>query len=280
MQKQKKVQICADALRDKLPEGFSPAFGIVLGTGLGELADMLEDSVSIPYGHLPDFPLSTAPSHQGCFLAGRLSGVPVLLQKGRCHIYEGKTADEVCMGVRVMSILGIHGLIITNAAGALNPLFSVGSLMLMTDHINMSGHSPLRGPNVDAWGPRFPDMSCVYDPEFLRIAEEKALAMRLRPEKGVYICVPGPELETRAETRAYRILGADAVGMSTALEVIAARHMGLRVLGISCLSNKNLPDCMETMSIEDIIAGSKTAAKHLAALLAAALPEMAKACTL
>jgi inosine guanosine and xanthosine phosphorylase family len=275
MQKLKKVQICADALQKRLPEGFAPLAGIVLGTGLGNLAQKLEQATQIPFSDLPDFPLSTTQSHRGAFIAGFLAGTPVLLQQGRCHIYEGRTPDDVCMGVRVMATLGIRSLVVTNAAGALNPQFDVGGLMLLTDHINMCGHSPLRGPNIDAWGPRFPDMSAVYDREFIRIAEEKALALGLRLERGVYIGLPGPELETPAETRAYRLLGADAVGMSTVLEVIAARHMGVRVLGISCLSNKNLPDCMEKMTIEDIIAETEKAGGRLAALLLAALPEIA-----
>lgn len=274
MQKLKKVQICAESLKRKLPEGFSPLIGIVLGTGLGNLAAELEHAVRVPYADLPEFPLSTVASHQGAFAAGFLCGAPVLLQQGRCHLYEGRSPDEVCMGVRVMASLGIRALLITNAAGALNPQFDAGSLMLITDHINMSGQSPLRGSNEEAWGPRFPDMSAVYDPEFMRIAEQKALGMRLRLERGVYICVHGPELETRAETRAYRLLGADAIGMSTVPEVIAARHMGVRVLGISCLSNKNLPDCMQAMTIEDIIAVTEKTGASLAALLREVLPEI------
>ena len=274
MQKLKKVQICAESLKSKLPEGFAPTVGIVLGTGLGNLADSLERRVLVSYADLPDFPLSTVISHQGAFAAGFLAGVPVLLQQGRCHLYEGKSPDEVCMGVRVMAGLGVRALVVTNAAGALNPQFDVGSLMLITDHINMSGQSPLRGSNVDGWGPRFPDMSAVYDSEMIRLVENKALDLGLRLERGIYIGLPGPELETRAETRAYRMWGADAVGMSTVLEVIAARHMGLRVLGISCLSNKNLPDCMERMTIEDIIAGTEKAGTRLAELLEATLPEI------
>lgn len=280
MQKLKKVQNCAESLKNKLQEGFNPHIGLVLGTGLGNLASSLEQTVRVPYSDLPDFPLSTVASHQGAFAAGYLAGVPVMLQQGRCHLYEGRSPDEVCMGVRVMATIGIRCLVVTNAAGALNPLFDVGGLMLITDHINMSGQSPLVGPNVEEWGPRFPDMSCVYDPELSKLLVEKAPALRLRLERGVYICVPGPELETRAETRAYRMLGADAVGMSTVLEVIAARHMGLRVVGLSCLSNKNLPDCMEKMTIEDIIAETEKAGEGLKRLLEESLPEMAALCGL
>jgi purine-nucleoside phosphorylase len=210
-------------------------------------------------------------------VAGRLCGVPAIVQRGRCHLYEGRSPEEVCMGTRVMAGLGIAALVITNSAGALNPQFEAGNLMLITDHINRTGRSPLTGPNVDSWGPRFPDMSEVYDPDLMAIAEKQALALGLRLERGVYVGLHGPELETRAETRALRILGADAVGMSTVLEVIAARHMGLKVLGISCLSNKNLPDCMERVSIKDIIAISEQAGAGLEKLLLAALPEIAEA---
>lgn len=278
MQNLKKVQNCASSMKSLLPQGFHPEVGIVLGTGLGQLAESLADSVRIPFARLPEFPRPTVQSHQGAFVAGTLSGVPVLLQQGRCHLYEGRSPEEVCMGVRVMASLGIRGLVVTNAAGAINPLFAAGTLMAIDDHINFSGKSPLTGPNMDDWGPRFPDMSRVYDAALLRILENKALELGIRLEKGVYFCIPGPQLETRAETRAYRALGGDAVGMSTVLEVIAAHHMGVRVAGISCLSNKNLPDCMAEHTIEDIIRLSGEAGKSLERLLLAALPELAAAC--
>ena len=278
MQNLRKVQNCASEIKRQLPQGFAPVFGIILGTGLSQLADSLTSTARIPFDLLPDFPPSTVRSHQGAFVAGNLSGVPVLLQQGRCHLYEGRSPEEVCMGVRVMAGLGIKALIVTNAAGAINPLYSAGTLMAIEDHINFSGQSPLTGPNEDAWGPRFPDMSRVYDANLLGILEEKSLSLGIRLEKGVYFCIPGPQLETRAETRAYRALGGDAVGMSTVLEVIAARHMGLRVAGISCLSNKNLPDCMAEHTIEDIIRLSEKAGKHLERLLLASLPDLAAAC--
>lgn len=255
-----------------------PKIGIVLGTGLGNLAESLQESLLIPYEKLPDFPRSTAPSHRGAFAAGRLAGVPVILQQGRCHLYEGKTPDDVCMGVRVMAELGVTALILTNAAGAINPQFAAGSLMLIEDQINHTGQSPLTGPNDENDGPRFPDMSRLYDPVFMRLAEESALALGLRLEKGVYFCVPGPQLETRAETRAFRLLGGDAVGMSTALEAIAAKHRGMRILGISCLSNKNLPDCMAETTIEEIIRTAKEAGTRLERLVLALLPSLAAKC--
>jgi purine-nucleoside phosphorylase len=274
MQNLKKVQICAEIVRAAIPAGYSPKVGLILGTGLGGLADAVEKPVAVPYSAIPDFPLSTVPSHQGAFVVGNMRGLPVIVQQGRCHLYEGCGPADVCMGVRVMASLGVRALVVTNSAGALNPLFDAGGLMLITDHINRTGHSPLRGPNVDSWGPRFPDMSQVYDPRFMAIAEKQALALGLRLERGVYVGLHGPELETRAETRALRIMGADAVGMSTVLEVIAARHMGLRVLGVSCLSNKNLPDCMEKVSIEDIIDMSNKAGEGLEKLLLAVVPEL------
>ena len=277
MQNMKKVQNCVDALRSFLPQGFSPQIGFVLGTGLGNFAHFLDNSHTVPCKQLPDMPVSTVQSHQGAFAAGTLCGIPVLLQQGRSHLYEGLAPADVCMGVRVMAMLGVKALVITNAAGALNPLFNAGSLMAITDHINMTGQSPLTGPNDDSWGPRFPDMSRVYDQELLDIAHDHALRQGVALEKGVYVCVPGPQLETRAETRAYRMLGGDAIGMSTALEAIAAHHMGVRILGLSCLTNKNLPDCMAEATIEDIIATAQTAGERLAKLLIAVVPDIAGA---
>lgn len=201
-------------------------------------------------------------------MLGDAGGVPLIIQEGRCHIYEGYGPADVCMGTRVMGALGIEGLIVTNAAGALNPRFDAGSVMLVTDHINFTGLSPLTGPNADSAGPRFPDMSAVYDPGLISLAEQAALSTGIRLEKGVYAGLAGPQLETPAETRMFRALGADAIGMSTVLEVIAARHMGLKVLGFSCLSNKNLPDCMAETSLEEIIETAGIAGKRLTTIIA------------
>lgn len=273
MQNPQDVQRHVDALRELCPQA-APRMALVLGTGLGTLADAMEDAVRIPYASLPGFPRSTTDSHAGCFLLGSLSGVPVICQQGRCHLYEGYSPRDVCAGVRVMRGLGATGLIITNAAGALNPRFDAGDLMLVTDHINATGRSPLTGRNCEAWGPRFPDMSAPYDADFQRLALRKAAELGIRLERGVYLCTPGPQLETPAETRFYRAAGADAVGMSTVLEVIAARHMGMRVLGLSCLTNKNLPDCMAEATLEDIIASANSAADALGRLIRAVLPDM------
>ena len=251
-------------LENKAP---MPRVGLILGTGLGCIADLVENPVHIPFSALPDFPVSSVASHAGRFVAGTVSGVPVIIQQGRCHIYEGYSPADVCMGTRVMAALGIFTLIVTNAAGAVNPQYTAGSVMLITDHINFMGQSPLTGPNHDEAGPRFPDMSVAYDRELRSLAEETALEAGVGLEKGVYLGLAGPQLETPAETRAFRMMGADAVGMSTVMEVIAARHIGLQVLGFSCLSNKNMPDCMAETSLEEIIRVSGEAGAKLTTVI-------------
>ena len=275
MQNHQDVQsaLCA---AQQLLQGRRPRVGIVLGTGLGGLAQALTDTLAVDYQKLPGFPVSTVASHEGRFLSGKLGQVEVLLQQGRCHLYEGYSPAEVCMGVRVMAGLGIQSLIISNAAGALNPRFDAGDLMLITDHINKTGRSPLTGANHEAWGVRFPDMSCPYDPAYLRAALNCATRLGIRVERGVYIGVPGPQMETPAETRYYRQIGADAVGMSTVLEVIAARHLGLRVLGISCLTNKNLPDCMRDAPLEEVIRVANAAGDKLTALISGVVGAVAE----
>lgn len=266
MQNPQEVQHAISAVLRLHPEA-APRVGIVLGTGLGGLADALENPRAVDFADIPGFPVSTVPSHAGRFLFGTLEHVPVVLQQGRCHLYEGYAPHEVCMGVRVMRGLGTASLIITNAAGALAPQWDAGDLMIITDHINQTGRSPLTGPNCEAWGQRFPDMSRAYDPEYVRLALETAARLGLRAERGVYVGVPGPQMETPAETRFFRQMGAHAVGMSTVLEVIAARHMGMRVLGISCLTNKNLPDCMREAPLEEVIRVATAAGQRLSALV-------------
>lgn len=274
MQNPENVQIAADVVKSALPGGFEPRVGIILGTGLGALADTVVDARAVPYASIPGFPQSTVTSHAGRFLCGTLGGTPVILQQGRCHLYEGYQPEHVCMGVRVMGALGASALVVTNAAGALNPRFDAGDLMAITDHINCTGRTPLAGPNHDAWGPRFPDMSEPYSPALIQLALREATRLGIRLERGVYVGVNGPQMETPAETRMFRTLGADAVGMSTVLEVIAARHMGMQVLGISCLSNKNLPDCMEEAPIEEVIRVAGMAGERLTRLVAALVPHI------
>jgi purine-nucleoside phosphorylase len=278
MQNEKKVQNCAYAIQSLLPRSLAPKAGLVLGTGLEEVGSALEEKISIPFTRLPDFHEAGPSSHAGRFSFGFLHSVPVIIQEGRSHLYEGRSPAEVCLGVRAMALLGIRILILTNAAGSLNPLFTAGDLMILDDHINFTGRSPLSGPNQDAWGPRFPDMSRVYDAELIRILEETARRLGIRLEKGVYLCTGGPQLETRAETRAFRLLGADAVGMSTVMESIAARHMGMKVLGLSCLTNQNLPDCMAAVSLEHIVAVARTAGERMRSLIQTALPALVADC--
>ncbi len=260
------IEKCARFVKARIP--FQPEWGIITGTGQTRLSHHLEDPRGqCPYRDLPHFPAPTGPSHQGLLHWGILAGKPVLLFQGRFHAYEGYTMRQVAMPVRVMAALGIKQLLVTNAAGGLNPHFRAGDLMLITDHINLMGDNPLVGENIEAWGPRFPDLSRVYDRELMRLAEEVARQQRLSLTKGVYVAVKGPSLETPAETRFLRLIGADAVGMSTVPEVIAAVHAGLRIIGISVISNVNLPDAMAPISLEEIIATVAAAEPRLVELI-------------
>lgn len=268
------VKRSSEWLRKRLPEGFSPRIALILGTGLDGVAAHIHELASFAYEEIPDFPNASVESHSGRVSAGRFSGQDVLLWAGRLHLYEGRTEVEVSQSVRVSKALGANILILTNASGALNPLFAAGDIMAITDHINLTGRNPLLGPNVDAWGPRFPDMSRVYSPRLNALAQAKALELSLRLERGVYAGVLGPSLETPAETRFLRNAGADAVGMSTVMEVIAAKHLGMEILGLSCLVNKNLPDCMAEVSLEEILAVAKEAGKKLGRLVEAVVREM------
>ena len=229
-----------------------PEWGIILGTGQGDWAARLEGGSGLAYRELPHFPPATSPSHAGRLSWGHLSGKPVMLCQGRFHAYEGYSLRQVTFPVRVLASLGVKTLIVTNAAGGLNPLFKAGDLMLICDHINLMGDNPLVGENIDAWGPRFPDLSQVYDRGLREKTAAVARRLGIGLGQGVYVAVKGPSLETPAETRFLRQIGADAVGMSTVPEVITAVHAGLRVLGISVLSNLNLPDAMAPIAIEAI----------------------------
>jgi purine-nucleoside phosphorylase len=213
-----------------------PAIGAVLGSGLGAFADALEDSTSIPFDQIPHFPASTVAGHSGALVLGRSGRVQVAVMKGRVHHYEGYTLDEVVFPVRVLGRLGVRTLVVTNAAGAINPAFRPGELMILEDHINLLGN-PLIGPNDEALGPRFFDMSEAYDRHLRDAAARACAATGVTCHRGVYVAMTGPSYETPAEIRMARAMGADAVGMSTVPEVIAARHMGVRVLGLSCLTN-------------------------------------------
>ncbi len=252
----------------------SPKTALILGSGLGDWIGPEAIRQRIPYADIPGFPVSTVQGHAGALLLAEIGGESVFVLSGRFHLYEGYDARTVTLPVRVLGCLGVETLVLTNAAGALNPLFATGGLMLLTDHVNMTGHNPLTGPNVDEWGPRFPDMSRVYCPALRAKALRAALDCGQRVEQGVYVAVAGPSLETPAETRMYRIIGADAIGMSTVPEAIVAHHMGIKVLGISCLTNKNLPDCMAATSHEEILAQANASAAALGALLSALIPQL------
>lgn len=263
-----------DAVRSK--SGLVPEVALVLGTGLGRLADELEVDVALSYADLPHFPLSTVETHTGRLLLGTLEGRPVVAMQGRFHRYEGYTLDRVVFPVRVMRLLGAKTLVVSNVSGGMNPLWAVGDLVLLDDHINLLGDNPLIGPNLDDLGPRFPDMSEPYDRRLQTAAQAAALEERLVLRRGVYVAVPGPNLETRAEYRMLRALGADVVGMSTVPEVIAARHAGMRVLGLSIITDLCLPDALEPASVEVIIRVANEAEPRLTRLIRAILrrPEM------
>ncbi len=251
--------------------------GIVLGTGLGMLAERIESQVRIPYESIPHFPTSTVDSHAGDLIFGLLAGRPVAALSGRFHRYEGYSLDQVTFPVRVARALGIHTLIVSNAAGGLNPRFKAGDLMAIVDHINLMGDNPLIGPNDDALGPRFPDMSEPYSKDLLALAETIALEQGIKLQQGVYLACPGPCLETRAEYRFMRGVGADAVGMSTVPEVIVAVHAGLRVLGFSAITDMCMPDALEAADINKIIAIANAAEPKLTQLVTRCIERMPKA---
>ena len=228
-------QVAADYIRQQTGE-YAPVAGIVLGSGLGRLADRIENPVVIPYRDIPGFPVSTAVGHKGNFIIGRLGGKTVIAMQGRFHYYEGYPMDLVTIGVRTMAVMGVIFLFVSNAAGACNPDFRVGDLVIIRDHISMFPN-PLIGPNLDEMGPRFPDMTCAYDQELQQLALDCAAQLGFEPRKGVYFGSTGPTYETPAEVRFYRTVGADLLGMSTVPEVIVARHCGLRVFGMSVVTN-------------------------------------------
>ncbi len=230
-----------------------PAIGLILGSGLGDLADQVQAPVHVPYREIPHFPVSTAPGHAGRLVLGYLEGKPVVAMQGRIHFYEGYTMEQVIFPVRVMRALGIETLIVTCAAGGLNPAFSAGDLMLITDHINTMGQDPLRGPNEEQLGPRFPAIVGAYTPELRELALDTAREIGISLQQGVYTAISGPSFNTSAELRMLQRLGGDAVGMSTVPEVIAARHMGLKVLGIACITDMALPDAPVVLTHEEVL---------------------------
>jgi purine-nucleoside phosphorylase len=251
-----------------------PRFGIILGTGLGGLVEDVAAEVTFPYEELPHFPQSTVVTHAGRLVCGTLAGKPVLAMEGRFHFYEDYTLRQITFPVRVMKALGCEVLIASNACGGMNPQHAKGDIMVIEDHINLLGDNPLIGKNDDRLGPRFPDMSLVYDRELIALTLRIALEERIVCHKGVYVAVPGPNLETRAEYRFLRGIGADVVGMSTVPEVIVGVHAGLRNLGLSVITDMCLPDALEPAVLEDIIATANAAEKKLRVLVRRVVGEL------
>jgi purine-nucleoside phosphorylase len=258
----------ADFVRSKTT--YHPQVGIILGSGLGALAASVEFATIVPYNEIPDWPISTVVGHQGHLVIGKFESKDVIVMQGRVHYYEGYTMGQVVLPVRVLQRMGVEILIVTNAAGSVNPNFLPGDLMLITDHINligMAGLNPLRGPNIDEIGTRFPDMSRAYDPALFEVARKVAAEENIKLQEGVYISLAGPSFETPADLRFLRIIGADAVGMSTVPEVITARHGGTRVLGISGISNKANLDGDTITNHEEVLAAGEKMAPLLTTLI-------------
>lgn len=252
----------------------APQVGIICGTGMGDLAQHVENATVIPYDEIPHFPVSTVESHHGNLILGELSGKPVVVMQGRFHFYEGYSMKEVTFPVRVMKALGCQQLIVMNAVGSMNPLIPAGSLVLVADHINMMGDNPLIGPNDESLGVRFPDMSEPYDNHMRQIAREVAIEAGLRLDEGVMVAVAGPNLETAAEYRMFQRIGADIVTMSTVPEILVAKHTGLPAIAISTVTDGCLPDALKEAKLEEIIAVAKAAEPKLQALITGILARL------
>jgi purine-nucleoside phosphorylase len=266
------AQETADFIRAAAPQPINVV--VVLGSGLGAFADQLQDRVVIPYQQIPRFPVSTAVGHAGRLVIGTCEGVSVAAMQGRFHYYEGYSLEEVTWPVRVFGLLGVPSLVLTNAAGGINVKFHAGSLMLITDHVNLMGVNPLRGKNDDRFGPRFPDMSYVYSKEYREIAKREAAAMKLTLEEGVYVAVAGPSYETPAEIRMLRTLGADAVGMSTVPEAIVAGHLGMQVLGLSLISNMAAGVLDQPLHHQEVLDMGERMSQVLTELLRRVVPQL------
>jgi len=257
--RQSQIDEAADAVRSIAPE--IPEVGIILGSGLNALADSIPNATKIEYAHVPHFPISSVEGHVGRVVLGTLEGKAVFVMQGRVHFYEGPSLAQITLPIRVMHMLGVRILIVTNASGGVNPAFHPGDVMLITDHLNllgMTGHNPLMGPNLDNFGPRFPDMSQAYDRELLGIARRAAAEAGIELREGVYAWLSGPSFESPADLRFLRVIGTDAVGMSTVPEVIVARHSGIRVLGLAGISNKANLDGSAVTTHEEVIEAGRT----------------------
>ncbi len=266
------IEAATQAIRAKWPG--RPRAGIILGTGLGGLVEDIAAEATIPYEDIPHFPRSTVVSHAGRLVCGRLAGKSVVAMEGRFHFYEGYSLQEITLPVRVMKALGCDTLVVSNACGGMNPQWGKGDIMVIDDHINLMGDNPLIGPNDDRLGDRFPDMSRPYDPELIALAQRIALEEKIVCHRGVFVAVPGPNLETRAEYRFLRGIGADVVGMSTVPEVIVGVHAKLRILGLSVITDLCLPDALEPASVPDIIATANAAEKKLRVLVRRVVGEL------
>ena len=268
----KQIEEAASAIRERC--SLTPRIAIVLGTGLGMLAERIDVRAAIPFSAIPHFPITTLEEHAGNLVLGMLAGKPIMAMSGRLHLYEGYTVRQVTFPVRVAKALGVKTLIVSNAAGGVNPQFSEGDLMVITDHINMMGDNPLIGPNDESLGPRYPDMSEPYTKSLIELAESVALSKGIQLQRGVYLACPGPSLETRAEYRFMRRIGADAIGMSTVPEVIVAVHTGLQVLGFSAITDECLPDALKPADVNKIIATAKRIEPKLAEIVTACIERM------
>ncbi|RJP25670.1 MAG: purine-nucleoside phosphorylase [Candidatus Abyssobacteria bacterium SURF_5] len=267
-----KIQETTASIRKRTD--IKPEIGIILGTGLGSLVKTIKGKKALPYDELPNFPVSTVMSHENQMVFGRIGEHPVAAMQGRFHYYEGYTMQEVTFPVRVMKALGIKTLVVSNAAGGMNPQFKSGDLMVISDHINLMNDNPLRGRNDDRLGPRFPDMCEPYDSGLIDLLEKVALDEKIPLKRGVYVAVPGPNLETRAEYRFLRSIGADAVGMSTVPEVIVAVHAGLKVLGISVITDECFPDALKPANIDIILKVAAEAEPKLGRLISKTITSM------
>ncbi|MBA4030210.1 MAG: purine-nucleoside phosphorylase [Planctomyces sp.] len=253
-----------------------PVVGMILGTGLGGLAEQIEQDIAIPYAEIPHFPTSTVQSHAGRLVCGKLRGIPVVAMEGRFHYYEGYSLEQVTFPVRVMKALGVKTLLVTNAAGGINPQLDLSDVLIIEDHINLMPENPLRGPNDEELGPRFPDMSHPYDREHIETARAVSMELGIHCPKGVFVAVSGPNLETRAEYRMLKLMGADVVGMSTVPEVLVAVHASLRVLGFSVVTDLCLPDALEPVELSKILEVAARGGAKLARLIPEILPRIAQ----
>ncbi|HBT26307.1 MAG TPA: purine-nucleoside phosphorylase [Pseudothermotoga sp.] len=267
-----RVERAAEFLRQKVR--ILPEAGIILGSGLGKISEALQNPVKINYSEIPGFPISTAPGHKGELLFGKLEEKSVMLMNGRFHYYEGYSMKDVTFPIRVMQLLGVKYLIVTNAAGGLNPIFEIGKPMIISDHINLMGDNPLRGLNIDEWGPRFPDMSEPYDRNLIKLAKKIAKEEKVDFYEGVYAAVAGPNFETPAELKMLRSMGADAVGMSTVPEVIVAKHGGIKVLGLSAITDRAVPEDLRPITAQEVLEVAEKAGEKMARIIMGVLRQL------